>query len=91
MVVYNHWTTGLDWTGLDHDVIWRPGFQEVPFSFFHISFLYVCVCVCVRTCVHLCMCVCVCVHVCVYVYTLNLNFELSKNSNYYCTRHDKGL
>ena len=20
-VVYNHWTTGLDWTGLDHDVI----------------------------------------------------------------------
>ena len=34
MVVYNHWTTGLDWTGLDHDVIWRPGFQEVPFYFF---------------------------------------------------------
>ena len=23
----DYWT-GLGWTGLDHDVIWRPGFQE---------------------------------------------------------------
>ena len=49
------------WTGLDHDVIWRPGFQEVPFYFFHISF-FTCVCVCVCVYVH---CLFVCVRVCV--------------------------
>ena len=54
------------WTGLDHDVIWRLGFQEVPFYFFHISFFCArtCVCVCV-CCVHVCVCACVCVRVCV--------------------------
>ena len=74
-VVYNHWTTGLDWTGLDHDVIWRPEFQKYHFIFFIFLFLHVCVCVCV--CVHMCvlctcMCVyvCVCACVCVYVYTV---------------------
>ena len=61
-VVYNHWTTGLD-----HDVIERPGFQEVPFYFFHI-FLHACACcVCVCVCVCMCMCACACVCVCVCV------------------------
>ena len=39
------------WIGLD--VIWRPGFQEVPFYFFS-YFFFACVCVCV--------CVCVCAY-----------------------------
>ena len=83
-VVYNYWTTGLDWTGLDwtgldHDVVWRPGFQEVPFYFFSYFFFCMCVCVCVCMCVcvcvvymYVCVCarmsVCVCVCVCAHVY-----------------------
>ena len=55
----------LDWTGLDHDVIWRPGFQEVPFYFFFIFLFFACVCVHVCVCV-VYMYVCVCVHTCVY-------------------------
>ena len=74
-------------------MIWRPGFQEVPFYFFFIFLFYVCMCVCVCVCTHMCvLCMCVCVRVCMYIQCnpLNSNFELSENSNY-CTRHGKGL
>ena len=84
-VVYNHWTTGLDLTGLDWtgDIETRVPGSAISF-FFIIYFLHTCaLCVGVYVCVHMhvhvcCVCVCVCVCMCCVCECMYMHFPVPK-------------